>query len=138
VRRHPARWDRSGSGSAWSVAVLGCCAHLADPVSQVDHAVAEPALVQQFQLKVETGGQRARPPAHHDGIEEEVALVHQAGRERVRREPRTPDGDVPPRGFFQPADCVRVELPLEPGPRAGNRVQRRRVDDLSAACQIRA
>jgi len=73
---------------------------LADPVSHVDHAVAEPALVQQFQLKVETGGQRVRPAAHDDGVEEEVQLVHQAGCERARREPRTPDGDVPPRTFF--------------------------------------
>jgi hypothetical protein len=30
----------------------------------------------------------------------------------VRRESRTPDGDVPPPGFFQPADGIGVELPL--------------------------
>jgi hypothetical protein len=38
---------------------------------------------------VETGGQCVRPPAHHDAVEEEVALVHQA-RPRARA-PRVPN-----------------------------------------------
>ena len=60
-----------------------------DAVVEVDHAAVETSLLQQIDLEAQVVGQGLRAAAHHDGHDEQVQLVHQAGRERLSGESRT-------------------------------------------------
>jgi hypothetical protein len=59
-----------------------------------------------------------------------VALVHQAQGERLAGELGTPDRDVSFGGLLEPVDRIRVELALDPGPRARYRLDVPGVHDL--------
>jgi len=68
----------------------------------MDHAVAEPALVHQLELHADAVGERSRAAAHHDGADEQVALVDQTGRERLGGEPGPPtERSRPPDAFMR-------------------------------------
>jgi FAD binding domain/Aromatic-ring hydroxylase, C-terminal len=72
-------------------------------VAEVDHAVAETAFVQQFELQPDIVGQGPISTSHHDGCDEQVALVDQPGLEghdphslsHRRFQVQLPGGDVP-------------------------------------------
>ncbi len=53
------------------------------------HAVAETAFVQQFELHADTVGERRCATSQHHGRDEQVALVHQPGPDRVSGETGT-------------------------------------------------
>jgi 2-polyprenyl-6-methoxyphenol hydroxylase-like FAD-dependent oxidoreductase len=55
-------------------------------VAEVDHAVAEAAFVEQFEPQADTVGDGLSAASHHDGREEQLALVHEASLERVASE----------------------------------------------------
>src|SRR5436309_3393502 len=92
-------------------------------VVEVNHAVAETALVQQFELQADTAGKGLYAASHHDGRYEQVELVDQPGLDRLGCEVGTAHGDVGSRPRFHPADRFGVEVSLEPRPRAGYRLQ---------------
>ena len=71
-----------------------------------------------------TLGQRALAAADDDGHEEELALVDQPGRDRLRRELGTADRDVARRRRLELPDRLGVEIALDPRPGAGHRLQR--------------
>jgi hypothetical protein len=50
-------------------------------VAAVNHAVAETAFVQQFELHADMVGERLVTASHHDGHEEQLPLVDQSGLE---------------------------------------------------------
>src|SRR6266540_6727923 len=99
-------------------------------VVEVNHAVAETALVQQLELQARTPGEELFAASHHDGREEQVALVDQPRLDRLGGEVGTAHGDVTSRSGFQLPDRFGVEVALDPRSRAGYRLQRLRVDDL--------
>jgi hypothetical protein len=68
--------------------------------------------------------------ANHDRPEKQVALVDQAQGERLAGEVCTPDRDVSFGGLLEPADRIGVEVALDPGPRAGYRLEVPGVHDL--------
>ena len=61
-------------------------------------------------------GQSLLPPSDHDGSQEEVKLVDQAGRDRLSGELGTADADVARRRALQLPDRFRIEIPLDPRP----------------------
>jgi hypothetical protein len=80
--------------------------------------------------KAEAVGEGLVATAHDDGAEEQVALVDQPGLERLGGQVGTAHAEVGARRRLQLADRSGVEVPLDPGPRAGGLLQRRGVDDL--------
>lgn len=46
------------------------------PVAQIDHAVAEAALIQQFEIEADVAGEGLFAASHHDRRNEQVAFVH--------------------------------------------------------------
>src|SRR5262245_17356549 len=66
-------------------------------VAEIDHSVAEAAFVEEFELQARVVGKGLFAASHDDRREEQVALVDQAGPERVGGELRTAHGDVPRR-----------------------------------------
>ena len=52
-------------------------------VVEVDHAVAETVLVQQFEVEADVSGERPLSASYHDGHDEQVPLVDQPGLDRV-------------------------------------------------------
>src|SRR5215469_10954231 len=63
-------------------------------VVEVHHAVAETAFVQQLKLQANVVGERLFAASHHDGCEEQVALVDQPGLYRLGGKVRTAHRDV--------------------------------------------
>ena len=63
-----------------------------NPVVEVNHAVAETAFVQQLERQADVVGKGPLAAAHHDGRDEQVALVDQPGLERLGGEVGTADG----------------------------------------------
>jgi hypothetical protein len=61
---------------------------------EVDHAAAETAFVQQFELQVSIVREGLLAPSDHDGRDEQLELVHQPGSDRLGGELGTADGDV--------------------------------------------
>ena len=61
---------------------------------EVHHAVAETAFVQQFKLQADIVGERLFAASHHDGREEQVALVDQPGLDRLGGKVGTAHADV--------------------------------------------
>jgi hypothetical protein len=59
------------------------CSSRHDPVVQVNHPVAETPLVQQLEPHADTPGQRSLAAPHHDGRDDQVALVDQPGLDRL-------------------------------------------------------
>src|SRR5580704_15868861 len=92
---------------------------VAGPVAEVHHAVAEAALVEQLKVDPDASGQRALAAAHHHGRDEQVALVHQPGLDRLAGQPGAAHADIPARARFQLPDGLRLELPLDPSPGGG-------------------
>src|SRR5262249_14707318 len=73
-----------------SVAAASCsCA-----VVEVDHAVAEAALVQQLQRQADIGGEGRCAASHQDGRDEQVVVVHEPGPDRLGGELRAAHGEV--------------------------------------------
>src|SRR5215211_2121689 len=99
-------------------------------VTQVDHAIAETAFVQQFEPHANIVGEGWLASSHHDGRDEQVALVDQPGPERLGGEVGTAHADVTLRRCLHPPYRIGFEGPLDPGPRAGYRLQRLGVHDL--------
>src|SRR5262249_58993170 len=63
-------------------------------VMEVDDAALEAAIVEQLEPHPHVVGKGARSPAHDDRVEEEMALVDEAGGERRRGEVGTSHGEV--------------------------------------------
>ena len=61
---------------------------------EVNHAALETAFVQQFELQADIWGKRTFTASHHDGRDEQVALVYQPGPERLGGEVGTAHADV--------------------------------------------
>jgi hypothetical protein len=85
----------------------------------VNHAVAETAFVQQFELQADMVGERRVAASDHDGHHEQLELVDQSGLGRLGGEVGTAHGEVTFRLRFQLADRFRVEVPLDPRPGGG-------------------
>src|SRR5689334_6522412 len=73
-------------------------------VVEVNHTVAETSFVQQLELQANIAGEGRCAASHHDGREEQVALVDQAGLDRVGGEIGTAHGEVTFRTRFHPPD----------------------------------
>src|SRR5438270_13010959 len=101
-----------------------------DTVVQVNHAAPEAALVQELELGMGVGRQCTLAGTHENRPEEEMALIHQALRERLAGELGPADRDVGRRALLQPPDRIRIELPLDAGFCAGDRLKGPGVDDL--------
>src|SRR4051794_5903884 len=116
LRLHHARGWKTGSSPADSsrgparVAV----ASRPDAVVEVNHAVAEAALVEELELQADMVGEGLFAASHHDGREEQVALVDQPGLDRLGGEVGTAHGDVTSRCRFQLANRFRIEASLDP------------------------
>src|SRR5215216_2745765 len=89
-------------------------------VMEVDDAAPEAALVHQFEPQADIRRKSPLAATHDERDEEQVALVDQRGRERVGGERRTANGEVVSRARFQLRDRGRVEVALDPRPRAGH------------------
>ena len=103
---------------------------------QVDDAVAEAALVQQFQPHPEAIGQGPGSPTHHDRVEEQVALVDQAGPQGGRRQLRAADAQIAAGGRLPLPYRVRVEVPSIRVRALATVSRLREKTTLSAACQM--
>src|SRR5215208_2148411 len=99
-------------------------------VVEVDHAAAETAFVDQFELQADVVGEGPFAASHHDRRDEQVALVHQPSLERLGGELGTADDHVPSCRGFHPQDRLGVEVPLDPRVGARCRLQRPGVHDL--------
>src|SRR5829696_4612952 len=77
-------------------------------VAEIDHAVAETALVQQLQLQADIVGEGLLAASHYDGCDEQLAFVDQPGLERVAGEIRTAHRQVTLPRRLQPTDRVGV------------------------------
>lgn len=102
----------------------------ADAVVEVHHAVAEAAFVEELELQPDTVRKSTPATSHHDRRDEEAALVDQSRAESLGCQLWAAHGDVALRSGLRLPDGYRVELPLEPGPLAGNSFERSRVHDL--------
>src|ERR1700722_13959182 len=103
---------------------------LSGGVTQVHRAVGETPFRQQFEGQVRSAGEGLLAAAHHDGADDQVALVDQAGLQRLGGQHRAADRDVPVRARFQLPDRRGVEVPLDPGPGGADRLQRAGEHDL--------
>ena len=63
---------------------------------EVDDAARETEFVQQLEVQADIVWEGSRAASDHDGIEEQVQFVHQAGPDRLSREVGTADADVLP------------------------------------------
>src|SRR3954467_1222743 len=90
----------------------------------------ETAFDQQFELHEDIVWKGFLASSHHDGCDEQVALVDQPGPERLGGEVGTAHADVTLRRCLHLPDRIGVEGSLDPGPRAGYRLQRLGVHDL--------
>jgi hypothetical protein len=93
-------------------------------------AVSEPALVEEFELRVDVAWQCALAAAHHDRPEEQMALVNEPQSKRLTSQRGTPDRDVSRGGLLEPADRIGGEIALDPSPRADCRLKGPGVHDL--------
>jgi hypothetical protein len=100
-----------------------------DAVVEVDGPAAERPLVHQLQPDASVFGEGTRPTAHDDGNEEEMALVDQAGPDRLARELGPANAEVAVGGRLDPAYRFGVEVSLDPRPSCGSGLQRRRHRD---------
>src|SRR5215203_3674144 len=99
-------------------------------VVEVKHAIDETAFVQQFELQADIVGEGLFAASHHDGRDEQVPLVDQPGLYRLGGEVGTAHANVTSRSRLHLPDRFRVEVPLDPRPGGGYRLQRRGVHDL--------
>ncbi len=70
------------------------------------------------------------PTPHHDGRDDQVVLVDQSGLDRLGGQAGAAHAYVAPGGRLHLPNRLGVEVPLDPRPGAGHRLQRPRVDDL--------
>src|SRR5262245_15718199 len=122
----PSKLDPRSSRSALRfVSEKGTAAILQTPrsgahaVVEMNEAAREAALVEQLELRAHVVGHGALAASHHDRAQEQMALVDQPGADRLAGELGTPDRDVGLRGLLELPDGVRLELALDPRPRAG-------------------
>src|ERR671910_2172880 len=108
------RTIRHNSTVLWAVIVA--VSSRPGAVAEVDHAVAETALVQQLQLQADTVGEGLLAASDHDGCDEQLAFVDQPGLERVAGEIRTAHRQVTFRRRLQLTNRLGVEVSLDPGP----------------------
>src|SRR5664280_2793849 len=109
----------SVAGPLWIVEATGTGAppngeSAEDAIAQVHDTVAESVLLQQVQLDAGVAGECGLSVTEEHRIHEELALVDQPGVERVRREGRTPDGQIARGGRLHPPDRIGVETALKP------------------------
>jgi ATP/maltotriose-dependent transcriptional regulator MalT len=105
-------------------------AWLPDGVAEEDEAAVEPALVAQLEIDAEIVREHLLASADDHRREEQVVLVDESCLHRLAGEIGTGDGEVVTGVLLQPADVLEVELPLEPRPGAGHRVEGPGEDDL--------
>ena len=92
-------------------------------VMEMNDAVFEAALIEQFESRADVVRQGALAPTNHDRVQEEMTLVDQTGGDRLAGEIAAPNRDVGAQGELQLPDRVRVELALDPSVRAGWRLK---------------
>src|SRR3712207_2172696 len=94
----------------------GSVASLSHPgaVVEINHAVAETAFVEQFELQADIVGQGLLAASHHDGRDEQVPLVDQPGLDCLSGKVGTANVDVTFRSRFYLPNRFRVEVPLDP------------------------
>src|SRR5580700_5283854 len=103
---------------------------VADAVTQVDHTVAEPPLVQHLEIDADVLWEERIAATDDRRSDEQLVLVDQPGSYRLRRQVRTVDAEGEVGAGLQLPHRFRVERALYPGPRAGDLVQRCGVDNL--------
>jgi hypothetical protein len=79
-----------GPGSAAGSVTNRCGS--AGPVAHVDQSAVEGTLLDQLEIEAHAVGEEPLAAADHARGDEQVVLVHQAGRDRLGREVRTVDG----------------------------------------------
>src|SRR5207248_3765196 len=88
----------------------GVSAQSIQTIVEVNRAAAETAFLQQLELLMEIAGKRPFAASHHDGRQEQVALVDQPGLDRLGGEVRTAHADVTSRRRFHAPDSLGVEV----------------------------
>src|SRR5262245_66479093 len=97
---------------------------------EVYEPAREPPRVEQLEVCPNAVGEDPLAGPDQDGRQEQVVLVDEPRPDRLAGELRAADEQVALRGRLQLAHGFRVELALDPRPRARDRLQRPRVDDL--------
>jgi hypothetical protein len=103
---------------------------VADGVSQGDHAVAEPVLLDELQLQPRTVLEEPVSATDDSGTDDHLDLVDQASLQCMRRELGSVDSEVVVGVGNEPSDRVRIELPLDSYPRAARLGESPGVNDL--------
>jgi hypothetical protein len=88
----------------------------ADAVPQDEHAVAEPALLEQLQVQPDAVRKEALSATDDRGADDHLKLIDKTGPYRLRGEFRAINGDVVLGVGFEPPDRVGIELPLNARP----------------------
>jgi hypothetical protein len=104
----------------------------------MNEPVLEAALIEQLELCADVVRQGAFAATSHDRAQEEMALVDKPRADRLAGEIAAPDREVGGRGQLQLPDRVRVELALDPSPRARGVCSGREYTIFSAARQMPA
>src|SRR4029079_16769336 len=106
-----------------------CCpaSLLLDSVTDVKDSVVEAALVEEFELHAHVSRQPGLAATDDDRTDEQVALVHESGAERVSREGCTANREFGFRRGFHRANSLRVEVAFDARALRRNRIQRCRV-----------
>src|SRR4029450_6472944 len=97
---------------------------------ELDHAVAESALVQQLQSQADMVGESWIAPSHDDRGEEQATLINQPKLDGLGNERGTAHGNVASRSRFELLDCFGVERPLDSCSSAGCLLQGFGIQDL--------
>src|SRR5439155_15221982 len=91
---------------------------LTQSVAEVNRAVAETAFVEELELQTDIVRKGLLAASHHDGRDEQLELVDQAGLDRLGREVGTSDADVTLCRRLKLPNRLRVEGSLDPRPGA--------------------
>jgi hypothetical protein len=99
-------------------------------VAEVNHAVAETAFVQQFELQADIVGEELFATSHYDGRDKQVPLVDQPGLDRLGGEIGAANHKVMPCRRFHLPNRFGVEVSFDPRPCGGHPLQCPGVHDL--------
>jgi hypothetical protein len=106
----------------------------ADAIPQDEHAVAEPALLEQFQVQPHTVREESLSTADDRGADDYLELVYQTSSYRLRGEFGAINADVVLDVGFEPPDRLWIELPLNARSCAPGLGQGPSCTSASAAC----
>ena len=84
-----------------------------DRVADVDHAIVESSVLQQFEVESYAPRQRRLAAADEDRAQQKHALVDQAVPEGLSRDPRASNAQVRAAGLLEPPYRLGLELPLD-------------------------